>query len=393
MKFDFQKAFERQEAIKVRLNELANAIEAGKRDLTEAEQAEKRELMREQQVLDMKIAAARHNDMKREEKVDKAVALREILKGAREDKMAREITFGTEIKTNSGAVNLNIKDVIPTLNEGLGLPASLNIVTGVTGDVLYPYSVNDAEMEELGENAALTDKLLDFAHIKVSSARTGLSIAVSNTAIDNAAFDLMGFVQNKFNLALKKYLALKVYSQAAFTGIKGAFSGLASSGTITLATDNAYEKILEAVAKFTDKGFDAGKVCLVMDATTEAKLKAKPVSTTGVGGFVIENGKCAGYDYVVSHYINTKLKGGSGDDKDDVVATADKSIGIGYFDYLAVQQHGDVRMTIDATSKGVAITNSTAIVLNTAWSITDLSQKLNSKNGAVTQAFARYVIA
>jgi len=327
--------------------------------------------------------------------------LREVLKGAREDKQAREITLlpvsgktGANIKA-SGAIELEIKDIIPTLNEGLGLPGSLHMVTGVTGDVLYPYGIDDAEMEEVGENSPLTDQELHFDNIKVTPGRTGLSITVSNAAIDNAAFDLMGYVRGKFGLALKKYLAKKIYSQAAWTGIKGAFSGLTAAGTITL-DKNAYKNILKVVAEFADKGLDASKVCFVMDAVTEADLKAT-VKAEGQGGFLIENGKLCGYDYVVTHLINTTFKGGSGADKYNLVPTADRYLGVGFFEYEALQQHGLVRMTVDATSKAVAIKNETAIVLNTAYSITDLSVKVNGGNGKsgadATQAFALYKIA
>ena len=281
---------------------------------------------------------------------------------------------------------LTIRDIIPTLNEGLGLP--LNVVTGVAGEELYPVSVDDAEVEEVGETAALTDQDINFDNIRVKSARCGISIVVSNTAIDNADFDLLGFIQQKMTLAVKKYLAKKVYSQAAFTGNKGPFSGLTPAGTITLASDNVYEKILTAVAQFTDKGFDAAKVCLSMDATTEATLKATKRGDN-TSAYVIQDGKCAGYDYVVSHYVNTKLN----TDGKTLEPTTDKYIGIGYYDYLAVQQHGPVRLVIDATSKAVAVKNVTAVVLNTAFSLTDLSIKLNKKGGTTTQAFALYKLA
>ena len=323
------------------------------------------------------------------QKPDKNAIIREMLQGVRTDKTEREITLGTtELKgqiLNSGAVQLTIRDIIPTLNEGLGLP--LTVVTGVAGEELYPVSVDDAEVEEVGETAALTDQDLDFDHIKVKSYRCGISIVVSNTAIDNADFDLLGFIQQKMTLAVKKYLAKKVYSQAAFTGNKGPFSGLTPAGTITLASDNVYEKILTAVAQFTDKGFDAAKVCLSMDATTEATLKATKRGDN-TSAYVIQDGKCAGYDYVVSHYINTKLHTDG-----TLIPTDDKFLAIGYFNYLAVQQHGPVRLGIDAASKAVMVKNVTAVVLNTAFSITDLSIKLNKKGGSTTQAFALYKIA
>lgn len=316
--------------------------------------------------------------------------MRELLQGVRKDQQFREIILGTGTDgdvTSSGAINLKINDIIPTLNEGLGLPAGLSIVTGVTGNEVWPVSIDDADMEEVGETVELTDQSLHFDNIRPTQARVGLSISVSNTAIDNAAFDLLGFVQQKVTVAQRKYLAEKVYSQAAFTGIKGPFSGATAAGTITIGAD-AYKNILAAVADFANKGYDISTVALVMDANTEAELKATP-KAAGQGGFVIENGKCAGYDYVVSHYIDTTLD----TDGKTLTTTADKFIGIGLFPYLAVQQHGEVRLTVDPISQ--AKKNVTVVTLNTAWSITDLSVKTttNGKKNTTTTAFSLYKVA
>ena len=49
---------------------------------------------------------------------------------------------------------------------------------------------------------------------RTRTASRSLTVPVSNMAIDNAAFDLMAFVQAKFTLALKLYLAKKIYSLA-----------------------------------------------------------------------------------------------------------------------------------------------------------------------------------
>ena len=333
-----------------------------------------------------------------------AKQFREMLADARNDgKSQRSILLnagsdypsGTNVNGNitaSGAIELSIHTLIPTLNEGLGLAKGISIVTGVTGDEVWPVGINDVEMEEVGEIDALAEQTLDFAKINPSAKRCGLKVYVSNMAIDNAAFDLLGYVQQKFALAQKKYLAKKLYSQANWSGNKGPFSNLTPAGTITLGSGNDYKAILQAVAAFTNKGFDADKVCLVIDATTEADLKATP-KAVGQGGFIIENGKLAGYDYVVTHFINTELSGSQ------LVETTDKYIGIGYFEWMAIQQHGDVRFVVDPVT--LADRNITRLILNTAWSMTDLSTRINGGNPTddghgntvyPTQAFALYKV-
>lgn len=324
------------------------------------------------------------------EKANKGAHLREILANLRQGKGEREITLApptlgaTQNIEASGAINLTIHDIIPTLHEGLGLPIGLNVVTGVTGNEVWPVNTNDVEMEETGENTALNDQVLNFEKIVPVSRRIGLTVPVSNRAIDNAAFDLMAFVQAKFTVALRKYLAKKIYSQAEWTGNKGPFSG-ATATNIELGPD-AYKNILAAVAEFSDKGFFEGNVCLAMDRVTEAELKATPKVAGAAAGFVIENGKCAGYDYVVSHYVDTEL-----DSTGKLVPTSDRFIEVGYWEFFALQLHDDVRLTIDATSQAVAKKNITAITMNLACSMTDLSTYINGANNE-SQAFGLFKV-
>ena len=396
----------RNREIQDRLSELNDVAVREKRNFTEEEQREWNALSNESELNSREITMQMTEEelAKHREVISKGEQLREYLKNVRMGKADRELLLapatGSGVSSpagyieNSGAINLTIHEMIPTLHEGLDLPQSLRIVTGVTGNEIWPVSINDAEMEEVGEVVALSDQTLDFANITPTVRRVGLTVPVSNMAIDNAAFDLMAFVQAKFTIALRVYLAKKLYSQAAWTGNKGPFSGLTKAGDIEIGA-NSYKNILKAVAKFSDKGFFEGFVTIVMDRETEAELKATPLISGAAGGFVVQDGKCAGYPYIVTHYLNTKLEGNA------LVPTEKKYIGIGYFEWFSLQQHGAVRMTIDATSQAVAKKNLTAVTLNTAWSMTDLSTKINGGTPVTdgqghttypTQAFALYEV-
>ena len=389
----------RNREIQDRMAELNDKAYKENRDFTEVEQREWNALTREKTMnLDQLREMATDAELaKMREHEDKNVKLRELLK---DNGQKREIVLTNDgsatspvgVYSNSGAINLTIHELIPTLHEGLDLPSTLRVVTGVTGNEIWPVNVDDVEMEEVGEVEALNDQVVNFTNITPVQKRVGLKVPVSNMAIDNAAFDLMSFVQTKFTLALRKYLAKKIYSQAAWTGNKGPFSGLTPKGTITIG-GSAYKSILKAVAEFSDKGFYEGNVMLIMDRATEAELKATPKIEGAAGGFVIENGLCAGYPYVLTHYINTTLSGSN------LVPTANKCIGIGYFEWFALQQHGDVRFVIDPIT--LADKNVTRLVLNTAWSMTDLSIYINGGepvsdgHGGLTyptQAFALYKV-
>lgn len=374
------------------LDKLANLDEiAQTRELNEEEKKTLAALQREHQgvtreitFMNQQAAAASQREVK-----SKNAIMREALDFLRANPN-RELTLGKVGSnaggsiTESGAIALNIHDLIGTLNEGLGLPSTLTLVTGVTGNDLWPVSVDDVDLEELGENVEVNDQNLHFDNIQAVAHRVSLAVSVSNSAIDNAAFDVFAFVQGKFQLALRRYLAKKIYSQANFTGVKGPFSNLTSSGDIEIADGKTYKNILKAVAQFTNKGFDSSMVVLVIDAITEAELKATKKAEDA--GFVIENGTLAGYPYVVTHYINTTLDS----DNKTLKPTTDRYIGIGYFNYLALQQHGTVSMRVDNSSAAQARKNLTTFVFNSAFSATDLSKKLNKKGGTTTQAFALY---
>ena len=370
-------------------------MNAKNRELTAEEKIEEMNLTRELNQLDeqMKFLNRENDNAKAQaeaSKANKAKAFRELLKDVRNGKADREILLRPadgNVSANieaSGAINLTIHEMIPTLHEGLGLPAGLGVVTGVTGNEIWPVSINDVEMEEVGEVEALTDQVLNFAQITPTVRRVGLTVPVSNMAIDNAAFDLMAFVQTKFGIALREYIAKKIYSQAEWTGNKGPFSG-ATAKNIELGAD-AYKNILQAVAEFSNKGFFEGNVCIAMDRVTEAELMATPKIAGAAGGFVIENGKCAGFPYVVSHFVNTTLNSAG-----KLVPTSDRFIEIGYWEWFALQQHGDVRLSIDATSQAVAKKSITAVTINTAWSMTDISVYINGADNE-SQAFGLYKV-
>ena len=247
-------------------------------------------------------------------------------------------------------------------------------MTGVTGNEVYPVSINDVKLEEVGEVIALNDQVVDFAKIDVQSKRVGASIPISRHAIANAAFDLMAFIQEKVTLATRIYLAEKIYTPASgLTGNKGPFAGQTPKQIVL--DQNAYANILEAVAEFSDKGFYEGNVCISMSRKTEAYLKALPKVAGAAAGFVVENGLCAGYPYTVSHYVNTKL------DNSAIVPDADHEyLEIGYWEWFALQSHDTPSLIIDATSSDVAMKNIVRVVFNSFWSMTDLSVYINGGN-------------
>ena len=387
-KKEVMKKAARNREIQARMREIYTKMEKERREeYTEEEKREMAELTSELEDNRREILLSKDEAVIAEirEQVDRNKQYREYLQGVRQKREDATTTLapkstpdGSSI-TESGAINLYIEDIIDTKVNGLGRPVGQSFVTGVEGDELYPYSINDVEMEEVGEIEAINDQALDFDNIKVQSRRVSLSVAVSNKAIDNAAFDLVAFVLYKIRKAWAIYFAKKNYSHANWNNNKGAFSQV-TPGTITL--DNTIgAQIDEKFADFAELGFD-DEGCVVISPKMEAKLK-HTFEGDGVAAHpIIDNGLLCGHPYVSTKHINYTLNG-----EQEYVKDTDEYIGIGLFQYLPIQQHGLVRQTVDATSAQVAKQNKTVIVFSTEISITELSGKVNGANGT-PQAFA-----
>lgn len=379
-----------------KIEETANAREEGKRAFTPEEQEKWDALEREDKLIGMTLRGMIDDaQLQKEirENRDRNAMFREYIQAVKEKRTSNTVTLapkttpdGTSIK-ESGAVALTIKDLIDTKVEGITLPADLNMLTGVVGDVLWPLSVDDAVASVAGEVTQIDEQALAFANQKASSERVAVAIAVSNKAIDNADFDLIGFVSYKIRKAIAIMLAKRVFSHANWQDtFKGPFS-LVTPGTITKGTGFA-KALAMAVAGIADQGFE-GEPTIVIDKVTEAELKYTPANNfNGNTDAVIKDGKLAGYNYVTSGHINGKL---TGEGEYVSEAPTKRFIGIGYFEYLALQQHGEVRFGIDNASAAVQGRNSTVFTLNTDMSMTELSQKINGA-GAAPKAFALFEI-
>ena len=388
-KKEIMKVAARNREIQSRMSAIYLQMEKEKRqEYNEAETREMAELTAELENNRREIALSKDEQAISEmrEQIDRNKQFREYLQAVRQKREDNTTTLapkttpdGSSI-TESGAIMLNIEDIIDTKENGLGRPVGQSFVTGVEGDELYPYSINDVEMEEVGEIKAINDQALDFDNIKVQSRRVSLSVAVSNKAIDNAAFDLVAFVLYKIQKAWAIYFAKKNYSHANWQGNKGAFSQV-TPGTITL--DNTIgAQIDEKFAEIAELGFD-DEGCVVISPKMEAKLKHTYEGNGVAAHPIIEDGLLCGHPYVSTKHINYTLNG-----EQEYVKDTDEYIGIGLFQYLPIQQHGQVRQTVDATSAAVAKVNKTVIVFSTEISITELSQKVNGNTSGQPQAFA-----
>ena len=377
----------RNREIMDQLDELEALANRENRKFTDEESVKYDALLREHVLNREKLAgmvtAAELTKMR--ETADKSVQLREFIKGVKEGRenattiLQNAVTDGLDKNTTGnlqagGLIPITIKDLMDTKVEGIDLPASLRITTGVTGDEVYPYSVDDVEIRVAGEVETIGEQALHFDHVKALSERLSAAVAVSNNAIDNASFDLYAFVVYKFQKAIRITWAKHLLSHANWqNNLKSPFA-LVTAKNITLDNDFA-ENLAVEVAEIADLGFTTVPE-LVIDKVTEARLSFRPrIGGDPASGTIIQDGKIAGFNYITSGHVNGELN-----EDQEYVKSEDRYIGIGIWDMVAVEQRGEARFTVDGTSAAVSARNTTVFTLNTNASITELSSKVNGGN-------------
>lgn len=393
---------ERQLAIMNRMHEMedkSREANDGKILFTEQESAEYRSLVDESAGLSARIKAMASGKELREiqEREEKGAKLREMIKKCGMEKRAESTTIlafkDTEASPANTTANLEAGGLIPveilpiidTKVPGIELPDDLKMATGVTGTQVVPYSINDVKFTVEGEVTKVGEQALDFAHIKANPQRVAASVAVSFRAIDNAAFDIIAFITFKFSKGWAMFRALHVYAHGEYNKIIGPFGKVTP---VELTLDQYIGKNLATeIAEMYDLGFE-GDPEIIMDKTTETDLAFTKLipGTTDSSRTVVEGDRCVGYRYKVSPYVDYSIASNGVASKDVEGGKPVRYIAIGHFGYLAEQQHGELRFNIDGTSSANFDRGTVVIGMDTDYSLTELSGKVNGGDGT-PQAF------
>ena len=397
-----QEIQKRHQEILVELDKIDELAQRENRPFTAEENDKYNALLREDNRLHAEIQGMldEHELNQMREQKAKGEVIREIFKKCREDKMAfsedmhdREAANGTTILLNpatgntkgnieaSGAIPMTIHELIDTKVPGLELPGDLKILTGVEGNQVWPYAIDDVEFTIAGEVEPIGEQKINFDKLNANPEHVAAALAISNNAIDNADFDLYSFAQYKMTKGLAKFKALYAYSHCQYQhNLKPVFS-LCNVEEITL-DENFGKNLALKIAEMWDKGFE-GDPWLTFDKTIETEMMFMRRLPGQIGDrTVIEGGKCLGHDYTISPYINYALDGNNKPAPD-----GNHYIGIGHWGYCAFQQHGTFRATVDATSAEVSKRNTTVLTINTNFSISELSKLVNGNTSGKPQAF------
>ena len=323
---------------------------------------------------------------------NRAAKLREVIKKCSQQRenattiLANAVTEGADQNTlgnleSGGLIPVTIAEIIDTKVAGIELPDDLKLVLGVTGTEIIPYSTNDVQFSVEGEVTKVAEQSLNFANIKAAPQRVAASVPVSFRAIDNAAFDIIGFITYKFQKGWAMFRALHIYAHGSYTKLQSPFAQVTAE-TLTL-DENIGKNLAKKVAEMYDLGFE-GEPEFIMDKVTEVELKFTKLipGSTDSDRTVVENNLCVGYKYKVSPYVDYSINTTGKATKDD-----DRYIAIGHFGYLQEQQHGEFRFNIDGTSQANFDRGTVAIGMTTDYSLTELSSKVNGNANGKPQAF------
>lgn len=392
-----QQIQERQAAIMNQMDEMevkSREANSGNINFTADEAAKYDALMRESAGLSAKAKAMASDAELRQirSNEEKGAKLREMLKNCVQKRenattiLANAVTSGGDQNTEGnleagGLIPVTIREIIDTKVAGIELPDSLRIVTGVTGTEIIPYSTNDVKFSVNGEVQKVGEQGLDFAKIQAAPQRVAASVAVSHRAIDNAAFDILGFVTFKLQKGWAIFRALHVYAHGQYTLLESPFAKVTP---VEIALDeNIGKNLAKEIAKMYDLGFE-GDPEIIMDKVTEVDLAfTKRIPGSTGDRTVVEDGKCVGYGYKVSPYIDYAINAQG-------VATKDATyryIGIGHFGYLSEEQHGEFRFNVDAVSSANFDRGTVVLGVSTDYSLTELSSKVNGNKSGKPQAF------
>ena len=323
---------------------------------------------------------------------NRAAKLREVIKKCSQQRenattiLANAVTDGADQNTlgnleSGGLIPVTIAEIIDTKVAGIELPDDLKLVLGVTGTEIIPYSTNDVQFSVEGEVTKVAEQSLNFANIKAAPQRVAASVPVSFRAIDNAAFDIIGFITYKFQKGWAMFRALHIYAHGSYTKLQSPFAQVTAE-TLTL-DENIGKNLAKKVAEMYDLGFE-GEPEFIMDKVTEVELKFTKLipGSTDSDRTVVENNLCVGYKYKVSPYVDYSI-----DTSGKATKDTDRYIAIGHFGYLQEQQHGEFRFNIDGTSQANFDRGTVAIGMTTDYSLTELSSKVNGNANGKPQAF------
>ncbi|HBP8185574.1 TPA: phage major capsid protein [Escherichia coli] len=152
------------------------------------------------------------------------------------------------------------------------------------------------------ENGAAPESKAEFANVKLSPKTFAGGNPISRQSLKTVP-GIATLITDHINKAVRIKLEQLILSDKANDrGPAGLVKQLVDCGRVEKKAAFSYKDFLKEIAKLTDAGVPAQAIKFAMSGATAAELEST-LKDNGVSGYIIENGKLAGYDVVTSGVI------------------------------------------------------------------------------------------
>ncbi|MGT6615369.1 phage major capsid family protein [Escherichia coli] len=154
------------------------------------------------------------------------------------------------------------------------------------------------------ENGAAPESKAEFANVKLSPKTFAGGNPISRQSLKTVP-GIATLITDHINKAVRIKLEQLILSDKANDrGPAGLVKQLVDGGRVAKKAAFSYKDFLKEIAALTDAGVPAQAIKFAMSGATAAELESTPKSDRGdAQGFILENGKIAGYDVVTSGVI------------------------------------------------------------------------------------------
>lgn len=152
------------------------------------------------------------------------------------------------------------------------------------------------------ENGSAPESKATFANVKMSPKTFAGGNPISRASIKQVP-GIATLITDHINKSVRTKLEQLILSDKDNTrGPAGLVKQLVDGGRVTNKAAFSYKDFLKEIAALTDAGVPAQSIKFAMSGATAAELEST-LKDNGVSGYIIENGKLAGYDVVTSGVI------------------------------------------------------------------------------------------
>ncbi|MFR0229385.1 phage major capsid protein [Escherichia coli] len=152
------------------------------------------------------------------------------------------------------------------------------------------------------ENGAAPESKAEFANVKLSPKTFAGGNPISRQSLKTVP-GIATLITDHINKAVRIKLEQLILSDKANDrGPAGLVKQLVDGGHVEKKAAFSYKDFLKEIAKLTDAGVPAQAIKFAMSGATAAELEST-LKDNGVSGYIIENGKLAGYEVVTSGVI------------------------------------------------------------------------------------------